>query len=56
MSNFLTVLAVLACIALFVVLSIRVPGFAAGCLRFLVAYLKWAWRVSSAVIKAFTSR
>jgi hypothetical protein len=56
MGTLLTVLAVLAAISLFIFLSIKIPGFAARCFRFLIGYLKWAWDVSSAVIKAFTPR
>jgi hypothetical protein len=56
METFITVLAILAGVSLFVALSIKVPGFAGGCVRLVVAYLKWAWRVSSVVIKAFNPR
>lgn len=56
MDTLLTVLAVLAAISLFVFLSFKIPGFAAGCFRFLIGYLKWSWQVSSAVIRAFTPR
>jgi hypothetical protein len=56
MDTFLVALAILAGVALFILLSVNIPGFASGCARFLVGYLKWSWNVSSAVMRAFSSR
>lgn len=56
MDTFLTILAILAGIGLFIFLSVKIPGFAAGFFSFVIGYLKWSWRVASAVVRAFKPR
>ncbi len=53
MESFFVVLAVLAGIALFIFLSVRIPGFASGCFRFLIGYLKWSWRMANGFLRWF---
>jgi hypothetical protein len=53
MESFLVALAVLAGIALFIFLSVRIPGFASGCFRFLIGYLRWSWRMANGFLRWF---